>query len=133
MSLFSACTEGLKRCYAAVIQWGKDKSLTYTYAPPRERTLWAEKEQNMKYEFPRAVQEGGLSKALRFVAQSSSSPVPAVLLKGEMPSLMVLGSSHPRRWVEPGSSNSPRAEGERRWWKWFLLWKSLGSPHVSYC
>lgn len=58
------CTEGLKRCCAAVIQWGKDKSLTYTYAPPRERTPWAEKEQNMKYEFPRAAQEGWLSRAL---------------------------------------------------------------------
>lgn len=58
------CTEGLKRCCAAVIQWGKDKSLTYTYAPPRERTPWAEKEQNMKYEFPRAAQEGWLPRAL---------------------------------------------------------------------
>lgn len=63
MRLF-CCTEGLKRCCAAVIQWGKDKSLTYTYAPPRERTPWAEKEQNMKYEFPRAAQEGWLSRAL---------------------------------------------------------------------
>lgn len=53
-------TEGLKRCCAAVIQWGKDKSLTYTYAPPRERTPWAGKEQNMEYEFPRAAQEGWL-------------------------------------------------------------------------
>lgn len=65
------CTEGLKRCCAAVIQWGKDKSLTYTYAPPRERTPWAEKEQNMKYEFPRAAQEGWLSRALPPVALHS--------------------------------------------------------------
>lgn len=65
------CTEGLKRCCAAVIQWGKDKSLTYTYAPPRERTPWAEKEQNMKYEFPRAAQEEWLSRALPPAALSS--------------------------------------------------------------
>lgn len=76
------CTEGLKRCCAAVIQWGKDKSLTYTYAPPRERTPWAEKEQNMKYGFPRAAQEGWLSRALPSVALHSPC-LAAQLCRGE--------------------------------------------------
>lgn len=120
------CTEGLKRCCAAVIQWGKDKSLTYTYAPPRERTPWAEKEQNMKYEFPRAAQEGWLSRALPPLAlhslcpaaqlcldegltvpregpQAAPSLAPAALVEGKLPSHVVLGcSSHPRRWVKAG-------------------------------
>lgn len=130
------CTEGLERCCAAVIQWGKDKSLTYTYAPPRERTPWAEKEQNMKYEFPRAAREEWLSRALPLAALCSlrrrsapgpgCSPCPIArtcsLGEGRVPFSQGLGLRFPPEETGRGccpspcqlaapAGSSPRAEG----------------------
>lgn len=135
------CTEGLKRCCAAVIQWGKDKSLTYTYAPPRERTLWAEKEQNMKYEFPRAAREGWLSRAFpRRLgrARREGGPLRAGRRWGEgrAPHTWVLlwfspQDRAPAGW--PCLGELPVPQGRGGWWRWFPLWESLGSPNVGCC
>lgn len=112
----------------------------------------------MKYEFPRAAQEGWLSRALPPVAPRSPArlgreegrppqgrpqvglpALPVTRSPGQGPGPFTRGFG---LWFSPegraradwpclGELAALQARG--RWWRWFPVWESLGSPNVGSC